>query len=210
MSRFSRKQTVQAGFSLVELLIALGILGVLATFIIPGILTPQVDYTARAKSVALMVNTAYEQYKAANGGIIPRTTRMTDLMPYMQYTTQEATAYVDGYRNDPYTSGYACSASGNVVCLRMANGGILFFNRNYYMGGTTAANVVWYMYDQDGKYTSGTSKLNPSLSMFLTAEGKQYSYGNLPQTVVTWFAEPNNTISYTAASTKDPLWFTGF
>ncbi len=183
-------------FSLVELLVALGILGVLAAFTIPGIFLPTKDYNGMARSTALMVNSAYEQYSASVTQI-PANTTMGALTPYMQYINKDTSTVVD--------DGGATSTcgSGNVTCLRLANGAMFFYYANIAFGGKNTTNAIFYKFDPDGKSTGQSS--GKSLVMFLQYNGMQYNWGNIPATLTVL-----NGGTFTATPSLDPTWFKGF
>lgn len=73
------------GFTLAELLISLAILGVIATFTIPKILSSQQNgqYNAEAKEVASMISGAYQAYSLNN--TVSGSTTLGALTPYMNY-----------------------------------------------------------------------------------------------------------------------------
>ena len=71
------------GFTLAELLIALVILGVIATFTIPKVLSSQQSnqWKSQAKEVASMISGAYSVYQSENSASASTTT--ADLSPSM-------------------------------------------------------------------------------------------------------------------------------
>lgn len=73
------------GFTLAELLISLAILGEIATFTTPKVLSAQQNGAnkAKAKVVAGMITGAYQQAQWA--GIVTANTKPADLTPYMNY-----------------------------------------------------------------------------------------------------------------------------
>lgn len=128
------------GFTLAELLIALAILGVIATFTIPKILSSSQNgqNTAIAKEAASMVSGAYSTYTLNNGAATGVTAGA--LTQYMNYVATDATAAA-------YTFGIACNTA-NVVCIKLHNGGVLQYSSNINFGATTGA--LPFSVDPDG------------------------------------------------------------
>jgi prepilin-type N-terminal cleavage/methylation domain-containing protein len=191
----------QSGFSLAEVLICLALLGVLATFTVPSLLqktnTDQASkYNAIVKNVAIMVTTAYERYKAANGSA-PATMTMLDLMPYMNYVGVQTTGSVDG---TPGNAPYTCSP---YTCLKLHNGASIAFNSMGTLGGNTINNAMYFGFDPDG--ISGN--LN-GMELWLYYDGTIRDWSNLRSpTTQTW-----NGVNYpqTSNPANNPSWFAGF
>src|SRR5262249_44303219 len=124
------------GFTLAELLIALVILGVIATFTIPKVLVAQQDqkYDAIAKETAAMISGAYQVYQQNN--TVTSTTSFQDMTPYMNYVRLFTTGKVDG---DPVngTGGMPCDSTS--PCLQLHNGAVVNLS-DYKFGGTNATN----------------------------------------------------------------------
>jgi prepilin-type N-terminal cleavage/methylation domain-containing protein len=72
-------------FTLAEILIALGLLGVIAAFTIPKVLSTSNNqkYTAMAKEVAATIAEAYQSYSINNA--ITATTRTNDVLSFINY-----------------------------------------------------------------------------------------------------------------------------
>lgn len=83
------------GFTLAELLIALGILGVLATFTIPKVLMANQTsaYNAKAKETIAMVSGAFQAYQLQN--TVDENTGIEDLTPYFNYVALVPGAELD-------------------------------------------------------------------------------------------------------------------
>ncbi len=138
------------GFTLAELLIALAILGVIATFTIPKILSSSQNgqNTAIAKEAASMVSGAFSTYTLTNG--LASGVTAGALTPYMNYvSTDTATAYT----GSGGTALQTCSAV--LVCLKLHNGGVLQYDTVQTFGGTAAANGIFLNLDPDGNGTQG-------------------------------------------------------
>jgi prepilin-type N-terminal cleavage/methylation domain-containing protein len=75
---------LRKGFTLAELLIALALLGIIASFTIPKVLESSTNakYKAMAKEAAGMISGAYQNLKLANG--LSANTTTCDLTQYMK------------------------------------------------------------------------------------------------------------------------------
>ncbi len=136
------------GFTLAELLIALAILGVIATFTIPKILAAQQDqsYNAKAKEAAAMVSTAYQKHLLS--GQLSTSSSMMSLSQYMNYLSVDTTSTIDTYQT---STTRACTGW---TCLRLHNGAVIRHGGNPF--GTTTGGV-WFDVDPDGQVTDGTT-----------------------------------------------------
>lgn len=155
------------GFTLSELLIALAILGVIATFTIPKVLQSQQDgkYKAMAKEAAGAITEAYVRYRFKNAPT--NSTAPKDLTPYFNYVSVDTSSSMDG----EFTGGaWPCNSSE--PCLRLHNGSVIFFRAQTF-GGTASTNVISFYFDPDGKETDGTTNgPGKSLRLFLYYDGK--------------------------------------
>ena len=110
---------VKTGFTLAELLIALAILGVIATFTIPKVITAQQNRQANsiAKEAASMIAAAYQQ--ALLSGTWTTNTASSALSQYMNYVSVLPSG--SSIDRDPGNGGTGCVSNG--VCLKLHNGG---------------------------------------------------------------------------------------
>ena len=136
------------GFTLAELLIALAILGVIATFTIPKILNSSQNgqNTAIAKEAASMIAGAYSSYTLNNGASAGVNAGV--LTQYMNYVAVQVAA---APAVSAATTGQAlqdCSAT--LVCIKLHNGGILQYDTAQTFGGSTTTHAVAFNLDPDG------------------------------------------------------------
>jgi prepilin-type N-terminal cleavage/methylation domain-containing protein len=212
MKRLPYLQNKQApGFSLVEILITLAIMGIVAAFTVPQLFQAPASrsntkYTALARDVTFMMLNAYEHYKAANASV-PWNTKLYSLTPYMNYVNLDLS---NGTKVDPPPQGswwtstpQSCGSQyvGTNYCYILHNGGILWFNDTFYFGGTNSTNAIWFNFDPDG---SGPSE---ALQVWLTYSGRIYTVKNLPTTMTSGYIFSTST---QAAVAQDANWFTGF
>ena len=152
------------GFTLAELLVALLILGEIATFTIPKILVSQQNGRSRAaaKEIAAAVSAAYQNYKLNLGTAVPASTSMEVLKPYINYIAVDTTSQLQDH---PGASNVIWNCGdGNTTCLKMAAGGTLFWFQGQTFGGTGNNGMTFY-YDPDGVNNGAIVASNPGVSV---------------------------------------------
>jgi prepilin-type N-terminal cleavage/methylation domain-containing protein len=180
------------GFTLAELLIALAILGVIATFTIPKVLQSMQDtkYKAIAKEFVATFSSAYEAYRLNNP--IISTTGSDELIPLMNYVKIDSSgSTIDDIPGDGILS---CDAS--TPCLILHNGGKVAYYDHEEFGGTGSTNAVMFMLDPDGKVSS-----LQGVTFFVYTNGKVRTSATV---------EPNTYFgggTYNPTPSKDPSWF---
>jgi prepilin-type N-terminal cleavage/methylation domain-containing protein len=156
----------QKGFTLAELLISLAILGVIATFTIPKILSSSSSgqNTAIAKEIASMVSGAFTTY-TLNTSLTSGTTPGA-LTQYMNYVATDATTT---YTGSGGTALQPCTAT--LLCLKLHNGGVLQYDTAQTFAGTASTNGVVINMDPDGNGTQGRASFSLYANGRLTTGG---------------------------------------
>lgn len=128
------------GFTLAELLIALAILGVIATFTIPKVLSSSSSSqnTAIAKEAASIVSGSFAAFDLE--GDVSATTTAAQLTPFINYVRVDT--------SNTNQSGLAENCVAATPCLMLHNGGTL----QYVAAGNFNA-------DANGSITSGTDAI---------------------------------------------------
>jgi len=194
-------------FSLVELLITLALLGVIAAMCVPPLFSSpatrsNAKYTALARDTAVMVASAYEQYKFANGSVAAGTT-FGAFTPYMSYLKVDNTTTIDSYSTGTNVS---CATYS---CLKLHNGAMLLYNSTWNFNGTNTTNANFFYIDPDGVQTDATTNgPGKALVLWLQYDGSMHSWGTLPATIAFSTGSAPGTVS--ATPSYDPAWFTGF
>lgn len=179
------------GFTLAELLIALLILGVIATFTIPKVLQSQQNsqFKATGKETAAMVSGAYEAYK--NSNTATASTSVADLTPFMNYVSVQTSGEINN--RPPIFTSIDCAAAN---CYRLHNGGTLSFPAGQTFNSTATTNAVYVRFDPDNSYNSTFA-----LTIFLYYNGRISTYASI---------EPNTCASDMCRNpnpANDPAWF---
>lgn len=140
------------GFTLAELLISLAILGVIATFTIPKILSSQQNSSnnAKAKEVAAMIAGAYQQLQLA--GTVTASTKPSDLTPYMNYVSYDTSGTtIDSV---PGFTSRVCNATP--PCIWLHGGGILWLPNGTF-GGISNLHIIEFSFDPDVTYSGSAA-----------------------------------------------------
>lgn len=161
------------GFTLSELLIALAVLGVIATFTIPKVLQSQQDskYNTIAKEAASAVSDAYNSLRLA--GKASTSSQMQDLTPYLNYVKVDSTTIID---NIPGIVDASC-ADANRQCLVLHNGAYLRYGTGASHTFTGDGGLIWFYIDPDGKRSGTSNGTGKSVQFNLYQNGRITSIG---------------------------------
>lgn len=189
-----------SGFTLAELLIALAILGVIATFTIPKILTTQRDskYLAIAKEDISTISGAYTSYKLNNAA--SSTTKIDDFTSYINYVKLSTTLLIDDNPND--SSSLDCSDT-NFVCLVMANGSTILYHKYESFGGTASTNAIFFQIDPNSQLDVNSTADGPGkgLGIRLFYNGRLATEAEIPASTEDVWGPAGPTAN------GDPSWF---
>jgi prepilin-type N-terminal cleavage/methylation domain-containing protein len=186
------QQELKPGFSLTELLIALVILGLIAAFTIPKVLSSQQNsqYKSEAKEAMSMISGAFQAYSQVSQ--ITASTSNANLTTYMNYVAIDTSTLVNWPPG--WGSGFVCGTSSS-TCFRLHNGGILYFWLGTNFGSMSTSNAIDLYFDPDG------NGANSAVRFILYTNGRVTDYGSeLPGTLV------NNTPENPDPSAT-PTWF---
>jgi prepilin-type N-terminal cleavage/methylation domain-containing protein len=190
------------GFTLAELLIALAILGVIATFAIPKILSAQQDSrsNAIAKEAAGAISTAYQLYQNAGGDTTTMST--TQLAQYFNYIQKDTSSSLI---DEVYTKSSITCQLGK-PCYRLANGAVIHhWGDNFCNVANTA---IPFDVDPDGTYSNTTNGPGKSVRFFLYKNGRLTTEGTLLDNTQ-WSGNGAATCDQnrSALPADDPPWF---
>lgn len=188
------------GFTLAEMLIAVSVLGVIATFTIPKVLQAQTDakYAAIGKETFSMIAEAYARYQQQHA--ISSATGPKDLTPYMNYVRVDTTSTID------HLPGYAslsCNSQGR-HCLQLHNGAILRITEFNHFCSTDSDQYIFFVLDPDGKYSGSLDGPGKALQIQLYTNGRMNTMANIQGTDNTCLT--NTPQNY--GTEPDPDWFT--
>lgn len=143
------------GFTLSEILVALSVLGIIAMFTIPKVLTvaQNNDYKYRVQTAAALMSSAYARYRLDN--TVTASMKPQDLTPYLNYVSYHndgSGLTVDGKQNTAQS--WPCDNSN--PCVKLANGAVIVFYGGTF-SGLSPSNAVIFIVDPDGQVTDGTT-----------------------------------------------------
>lgn len=188
----------KSGFTLAELLIALAILGVIATFTIPKVLNTSQsgEWNATAKEAASMISGAYQAYQLDN--TVTASFSGADLLPYINYVSRQTTGSID---NTYGNNNVSCTVSN--ACYVLHNGGKLRIRNVLRLDGTTALNAINFTFDPDGVYSGSTTGPGKSVDFWLYYNGRITDTGGITDGTL------NNSggSPYSPAPSSVPPWF---
>jgi prepilin-type N-terminal cleavage/methylation domain-containing protein len=191
---------LSSGFTLAELLVALAILGEIATFTIPKVLTASQNQknNAIARETAAMVSSAYGVYTLQNQ--YNTTAGIANITQYMNYVAVDTSSSMDTVYGAGGTQN--CSTNGG-TCLKLHNGAFLQYWPADYFSGTSSTNGIPFWVDPDGRLTdtsaSGTEK---SIRFVLYYNGRVTDMQNIvPGTAY------SNGGALTMGPSASPPWF---
>ncbi len=195
MTFFSKNRAY--GFTLAELLSALAILGVIATFTIPKVInaTQSGQSKAMGKEVAATLAGAMSAYSLNNTP--SASTSFSDLTPYLNYVSTDTSTLIDAL---PGGGSNSCSLA-NSPCLKLHNGGIIRYHATQTFGGTDSLRAFWVHFDPDGTYGGSTSGSSKSLGLFIYINGRITSEGYILT------GTQNSGGAFTANLSKEPDWW---
>lgn len=166
----------QQGFTLTELLIALVLLGVIASFAIPKVLKATADQKTAAvvKETAAMLEDAY--YGNRLNGDTYATNLYTYIIDDLNYTARNtgALATLTGYPAAAATNCRGVGAAGTTGWVQLPSGAFISG-----LAGPTAANWHLICIDVDGVNGRNTLGVDEFLGNFInTAQGKAFYWSN--------------------------------
>lgn len=153
------------GFTLVELLIALTILGEIATFSIPKVINAQQRgaWNAEGKEAISTIAATYQVYKMNNQ--VSSSTGTTDLASYFNYTKAVTSGLVDHVTGQ---TSLDCSAQ---PCYQLHNGGMLVLGGSTF-GATNSTNYIHFFFDPDSRYSGTTNGQGKAITIILYFNGR--------------------------------------
>jgi prepilin-type N-terminal cleavage/methylation domain-containing protein len=142
------------GFSLAELLVAMGVLGIIATFSIPKVLTATQSKQKVAITREVLSSLAQARLLLQNEGKWTASTTAEQLATKMNFIRYHTAGLIDTPpANYPWMPSHDCAAIG---CFEFHNGAKAMFYCDF--AGTTAQDALAFMLDTDGQYrNSGDS-----------------------------------------------------
>jgi prepilin-type N-terminal cleavage/methylation domain-containing protein len=185
-------------FTIAELLIALVILAVIATFTIPKVLSSQQNSSWNASTKEIMAAVTNARSILQANGLLNANTRMADITPYLNYVSVDTTSVIDQQYNAATVS-LDCSTAS---CLKFANGGVMRYSANAYFAGTDTTNALWFEFDPDGRVTDGTTNgAGKAINFRIYYNGKVRTRGTIDMQTC------NSAVCLDPDTTYDAPWF---
>lgn len=194
------KATAGHGFTLSELLIALAILGLIATFTIPKVLQSVGSSSNKTvvKEAASMINGAYDSVLADQNGVLDATNdKITKLAAKFNYVEAVTTGTLTAPTGTTFSTAPNCAS---ITCYRLHNGAVIAFSSADDFDGSLTDGAMVFHVDPDG---TGTAEL---VSLVLGSNGRMISAGGLSQFTTLQTNGRTSPDGLDAADT-DPTWW---
>jgi prepilin-type N-terminal cleavage/methylation domain-containing protein len=194
MNTQSKQSPRQNGFTLTELLICLGLLGLIATLTLPKVLQSYTNhqYNANMKAAVQQIAAAYSSFVLDNDR--SPAVQFSNMTSYINFVAVDTVSVID---HKPGSSFRTCGSSS--PCLKLHNGGILQYVQGASAGktfnGTGETAALELFFDPDGRYSGTTNGPGKSVNLFLYYSGKITSRGNI---------YPNTTANSSVFASPDP------
>lgn len=179
------------GFTLVELLISLAILGEIATFTIPKILTSQSNGTklAVSKEDISIISGAFSQFKLLN--TVSTSSEFGNMVPYINYAKLNTSGTI-------FNGSWNCTASA--PCLVMHNGSNLAYTVGESFSALDTSHVIHIVIDPGGNTAYGPD----GVDIFLFPNGRITEQAALPGGSV---SSSLGSYGWTGYAGYTPAWF---
>jgi prepilin-type N-terminal cleavage/methylation domain-containing protein len=158
----SRPSNTMQGFTLSELLVSLAVLGLIAAFAIPKVLSAvnEAGIKAVGKEAISMVSSSFDSLRADSNGFLPKSTTAAQLAAKMNFVNLATT-----------TTG---SVQGQVMNLH--NGGRISYDEDdNFTGGTNG--FIRFNIDPDGAASSGAISVNLGYDGRVWVDNELYKAG---------------------------------
>jgi prepilin-type N-terminal cleavage/methylation domain-containing protein len=191
----TKRHNAAKGFTLSELLIALAILGLIATFTIPKVLTSvgEKGNLNVAKEVLASITQAYDVIRSENNGYGSTAIKGAEILNRMNYVETVTSAASTGVR------AVACTnLAGETPCIKLHNGAVLQTTRDDTFATQTLGTIAFNIYPDGG--ASGSSPA--PLTALLTNDGRLITGTNVT------FGSNEYTVAGGFAAAALPTWFT--
>jgi prepilin-type N-terminal cleavage/methylation domain-containing protein len=187
-------------FTLAELLIALAILGVIATFTIPKVLQSQQDtaWKSKGKEVAGIIASGFQKF--AQNNTVSAATTPSDIINsgYINYVKTNTSTPVDQAMGQ---NSVDCTDTVSGTCYILHNGGTLYVHNEADFNATATTNAIYFIFDPDSTYSGTTNGPGKSVTFYVYFNGRLASDANIANPTCNHFGcwGPN--------ADGDPPWF---
>ncbi len=187
------------GFTLSELLVSLAVLGLIAAFAIPKVLTAVGESSSRAigREAFGMISEAYQVIRSNNNGNVPRATTAQELINTMNYA-----------RVGTGGNGQGTATNGTTASIVLQNAAQIAYvpADSFVPGAAGRAGVIGFTIDPDGSDTSGATDTNANgpITVYLGGDGRIWAADDAYQAGATAAVSPfNANATYVTVSETD-------
>jgi prepilin-type N-terminal cleavage/methylation domain-containing protein len=150
---FLVKKSSTQGFTLSELLIALAVLGLIATFTIPKVLysTQSKQMNSITKELASAVVNAIMAEEVETGPLTVNADINAILDRRLMTLGRDTSSMIDVEPGNPFVTSIDCSNTAFFICRKLQNGAVISIDYDTKIGGTSANDGFMFFLDPDGK-----------------------------------------------------------